>query len=75
MALLDYDSTLIAVEQVSAQQEKSIQEQGIETLLGLLRRRHSPHPRFSCGKDSTSCVVLVIEAVRRAVAERITTIR
>lgn len=52
---------------------KSIQEQGIETLLELIRQRHSLHLRFSSGKDSTSCVVLMIEAVRRAVAEGITT--
>ena len=52
---------------------KSIQEQGIETLLGLIRRRHSMHLRFSSGKDSSCCAVLMIEAVRRAVAEGITT--
>lgn len=53
--------------------KKSTQEEGIETLLGLIRRRHSLHLRFSGGKDSSSCAVLVIEAVRRAVAEGITT--
>lgn len=51
----------------------SIQEQGILTLLGLIRRRHSLHLRFSGGKDSTSCAVLFVEAVRRAVAEGINT--
>ena len=52
-----------------SEQRKTIQEEGIETLLELIRRRHSLHLRFSSGKDSTSCVVLMIEAVRRAVAE------
>jgi len=56
-----------------ADTHKSIQEQGIETLLGLMRRRFSCHLRFSAGKDSTCCAVLLIEAVRRAVAEGITT--
>jgi DNA sulfur modification protein DndC len=73
LALLDSEPTFKAVEHLPSQPEKSIQEQGIETLLGLIRRRHSLHLRFSSGKDSTSCAVLVIEAVRRAVAEGITT--
>lgn len=51
----------------------TIQEQGIQTLLELIRRRHSLHLRFSGGKDSTTCAVLFIEAVRRAVAEGINT--
>jgi hypothetical protein len=58
---------------VSIDDARSIQEEGIETLLGLIRRRHAIHLRYSSGKDSTSCAVLVIEAVRRAVAEGITT--
>lgn len=73
LALLDSEPTFKSVGHLPAQPEKSIQEQGIETLLGLIRRRHSLHLRFSSGKDSTSCAVLVIEAVRRAVAEGITT--
>lgn len=73
LALLDSEPTLKAVGQVSARPEKSIQEQGIETLLGLIRRRHSIHLRMSGGKDSSTCAVLVIEAIRRAVAEGITT--
>lgn len=73
LALLNSDPTFKAVDYLSAQPERSIQEQGIETLLGLIRRRHSLHLRFSSGKDSTSCAVLVIEAVRRAVEEGITT--
>lgn len=52
---------------------KTIQEEGIETLLGLIRRRHSLHLRFSAGKDSTACAVLMIEAVRRALEEGIST--
>jgi DNA sulfur modification protein DndC len=73
LALLDSEPTFKAVDHLPAQPEKSIQEQGIETLLGLIRRRHSLHLRFSGGKDSSTCAVLVIEAVRRAVAEGITT--
>lgn len=52
---------------------KTIQEEGIETLLDLIRRQHSLHLRFSAGKDSTACAVLMIEAVRRALAEGIST--
>lgn len=73
LALLEGEPKFIAQDSVIIKTEKSIQEQGIETLLGLIRRRHSLHLRFSSGKDSTSCAVLVIEAVRRAVAEGITT--
>lgn len=73
LALLDSEPTFKALDHVPAQPEKTIQEQGIETLLGLIRCRHSLHLRFSGGKDSSSCAVLVIEAVRRAVAEGITT--
>lgn len=73
LALLEGEPEFVAQNRVIIKDEKSIQEQGIETLLGLIRRRHSLHLRFSSGKDSTSCAVLVIEAVRRAVAEGITT--
>ncbi len=72
LALLEAQPMLgVTIKQ--SEQRKTIQEEGIETLLGLIRRRHSLHLRFSSGKDSTSCVVLMIEAVRRAVAEGITT--
>jgi DNA sulfur modification protein DndC len=73
LALLDSEPTFKAVDRVLVEPEKSIQEQGIETLLGLIRNGHSLHLRHSGGKDSSSCAVLVIEAVRRAVAEGITT--
>jgi hypothetical protein len=73
LAMLEGEPTFKAQDRVVIRDEKSIQEQGIETLLGLIRRRHSLHLRFSSGKDSTSCAVLVIEAVRRAVAEGINT--
>lgn len=72
LGLLEGEPELVAQNSAVSKDEKSIQEQGIETLLGLIRRRHSLHLRFSSGKDSTSCAVLVIEAVRRAVAEGIT---
>lgn len=72
LALLEGEPEFVAKDSGITKTEKSIQEQGIETLLGLIRRRHSLHLRFSSGKDSTSCAVLVIEAVRRAVAEGIT---
>lgn len=73
LALLEGEPEFKVQDRVIDKPEKSIQEQGIETLLGLIRRRHSLHLRFSSGKDSTSCAVLVIEAVRRAVAEGINT--
>lgn len=73
LAMLEVEPDFKVQDRVIAIPEKSIQEQGIETLLGLIRRRHSLHLRFSGGKDSTSCAVLVIEAVRRAVAEGINT--
>lgn len=73
LALLDCDQANNAVDRILKDHEKSIQEQGIETLLGLMRRRHSIHLRMSGGKDSTTCSVLFIEAVRCAVAEQITT--
>jgi len=73
LALLEGGPESKVPDRVIATPAKSIQEQGIETLLGLIRRRHSLHLRFSSGKDSTSCAVLVIEAVRRAVAEGINT--
>jgi len=71
LAMLEGEPAFKAQDRIIIKEKKSIQEQGIETLLGLLRRRHSLHLRFSGGKDSTSCAVLVIEAVRRAVAEGI----
>jgi DNA sulfur modification protein DndC len=73
LALLEGEPEFKVQDRVIDKTEQSIQEQGIETLLGLIRRRHSLHLRFSSGKDSTSCAVLVIEAVRRAVAEGINT--
>jgi len=73
LALLQGEPELEAHDRAIETAEKSIQEQGIETLLGLIRRRHAIHLRYSSGKDSSSCAVLVIEAVRRAVAEGITT--
>ncbi|MFC5550326.1 hypothetical protein [Massilia aerilata] len=73
LALLEGEPKFVAQSRVIIKAEKSIQEQGIETMLGLIRRRHSLHLRFSSGKDSSSCAVLMIEAVRRAVAEGITT--
>lgn len=73
LALLQGEPESEAHDRVIETAEKSIQEQGIETLLGLIRRRHAIHLRYSSGKDSSSCAVLVIEAVRRAVAEGITT--
>lgn len=69
LALLEGEPEFKVRDRVIATPEKSIQERGIETLLGLIRQGHSLHLRFSSGKDSTSCAVLVIEAVRRAVAE------
>lgn len=73
LALLEGEPEFKVQARFITKPEKSIQEQGIETLLGLIRRRHSLHLRFSSGKDSTSCAVLVIEAIRRAVAEGIST--
>lgn len=72
LALLEPEPTQ-AIPVPRTGQAKSIQEQGIDTLLGLIRRRHSLHLRYSSGKDSSTCAVLFIEAVRRAVAEGITT--
>lgn len=63
----------VAVKVQPSTPKTSIQEQGIQTLLALIRRGHPLHLRFSGGKDSTTCAVLLIEAVRRAVAEGITT--
>lgn len=73
LALLEGEPEFEEKDGVIAEPQKSIQEQGIETLLGLIRRGHSIHLRSSGGKDSTTCAVLVIEAVRRAVTEGITT--
>ncbi|CAN7632335.1 hypothetical protein [Massilia sp. LjRoot122] len=48
-----------------------MQEAAITTLLGLIRKGHSLVAAASFGKDSSCCVVLMVEAVRRAVAEGI----
>lgn len=48
-----------------------MQEVAIATLLGLIRKGYSLVVAASFGKDSSCCVVLMIEAVRRAVAEGI----
>ena len=71
--LLEGEPEFEAQDQLHVEKAKSIQEQGIETLLTLIRRGHSIHLRFSGGKDSSACAVLVIEAVRRASEEGITT--
>jgi DNA sulfur modification protein DndC len=49
----------------------SVQETAIEVLLGLIRKGHSLVSAVSFGKDSSCVVVLMVEAVRRAVAEGI----
>lgn len=50
-----------------------MQEMAIATLLGLIRKGYSLVVAASFGKDSSCCVVLMVEAVRRAVAEGIYT--
>lgn len=47
----------------------SVQEVAIAVLLGLIRQGFSLVTAASFGKDSSCCVVLMVEAVRRAVAE------
>jgi DNA sulfur modification protein DndC len=49
----------------------AVQEAAIAVLLGLIRKGHSLVCAASFGKDSSCCAVLMIEAVRRAVAEGI----
>lgn len=49
----------------------AVQEAAIAVLLGLIRKGHSLVCAASFGKDSSCCVVLMVEAVRRAVAEGI----
>lgn len=48
-----------------------VQEAAIAVLLSLIRKGHSLVCAASFGKDSSCCVVLMVEAVRRAVAEGI----
>jgi len=49
----------------------AVQEAAIAVLLGLIRKGHSLVCAASFGKDSSCCVVLMVEAVRRAVEEGI----
>lgn len=51
-----------------------LQESAVLVLLGLIRAGHSLSVAASWGKDSANCVLLMIEAVRRAVAEGISTL-
>jgi DNA sulfur modification protein DndC len=51
-----------------------LQESAVLVLLGLIRAGHSLSVAASWGKDSANCVLLLIEAVRRAVAEGINTL-
>jgi DNA sulfur modification protein DndC len=73
LALLQGETEIKVQTPTVSVKAKSIQEQGIETLLDLIRGRHALHLRHSAGKDSSSCAVLFIEAVRRATAEGIRT--
>ena len=50
-----------------------LQEGAVLVLLGLIRAGHSLSVAASWGKDSANCVLLLIEAVRRAVVEGIYT--
>lgn len=49
LALLEGEPGFKVQDRVIAQPEKTIQEQGIETLLGLIRNRRSLHLRYSSG--------------------------
>lgn len=59
--------------QLALQERNSLQEAAISVLLNLIRAGRSLSCAASWGKDSFTCVVLLIEAVRRAVAEGIYT--
>jgi DNA sulfur modification protein DndC len=55
----------------SLEHSHPIQEAAVLVLLNLIRAGHSLSCSSSWGKDSTCCVFLLVEAVRRAVSEGI----